>query len=127
MLPKRNLIQYLAAYQQQLLARSGIIIRPPKIPSATPTPVESVSDRQKCYWAACRNTNKQIYRNGIPKAVNIRAHKKVLTKTTAVYGLTNCTHIALHVLLMAGIEWNFLPELPYIPTFLVWKFGVENF
>ncbi|PIC20078.1 hypothetical protein B9Z55_025395 [Caenorhabditis nigoni] len=90
MLPKRNLIQYLAAYQQQLLARSGIIIRP-------------------------------------PKAVNIRAHKKVLTKTTAVYGLTNCTHIALHVLLMAGIEWNFLPELPYIPTFLVWKFGVENF
>ncbi|CAO4386500.1 unnamed protein product [Caenorhabditis nigoni] len=29
MLPKTKLVQYLAAYQQQLLARSGIILLPP--------------------------------------------------------------------------------------------------
>ncbi|CAO4386505.1 unnamed protein product [Caenorhabditis nigoni] len=70
MLPKTNLVQYLAAYQQQLLARFGIILLPPncckvqvfeqlgdqsisssrpmryEIPPAAPKPVEGVPDLQ---------------------------------------------------------------------------------
>ncbi|UMM43138.1 hypothetical protein L5515_018737 [Caenorhabditis briggsae] len=49
MLPKTNLIQYLAAYQQQLLARSGIILPPVMLPNSSPVPPLISSSRSKGY------------------------------------------------------------------------------
>ncbi|CAR99147.1 Protein CBG25704 [Caenorhabditis briggsae] len=69
MLPKTNLVKYLAAYQQQLLAVSGINLPPamlPKIPPTSPKSVEGVPDFQRRLWAACRCTNTRLYQNGNP-------------------------------------------------------------
>ncbi|ULT83889.1 hypothetical protein L3Y34_012885 [Caenorhabditis briggsae] len=49
MLPKTNLIQYLAAYQQQLLARSGIILPLVMLPNSSPVPPLISSSRSKGY------------------------------------------------------------------------------